>query len=166
MRDIWENDMQISVKFDFSKTKRHLEGVKNAVPFVARNYCIESGMLFKRKYQERCPRRTGRLANSMGNPSAEGIWEELMLPNGYVVIVGTKVPYAGVVERGLAPRIIEPKKAKSIRFITPGGNVVYTKKISHPGYQGKWIMMNSFIETNREMLAKYNFGEFYKFVVK
>lgn len=53
--------------------------------------------------------------------------------------VVSAAPYAIYVERGTAPHIIEPKKAKALRFVV-NGKVIFAKRVRHPGTQAQYAM--------------------------
>ena len=108
---------------------------KTAVKMYARQY-IETAKEF-------CPKRTGRLRNSIGNPNKEGIYK--MSPNGLSVTIGTKVPYCTIVENGIRfPYPITPKNKKWLKFKYKG-KTIYAKKVTHPSMEGKWFMLRGHI---------------------
>lgn len=45
----------------------------------------------------------------------------------------TGFPYPQVIEHGSKPHIITPNAKKALRFVTKGGDVVFTKRVKHPG---------------------------------
>jgi HK97 gp10 family phage protein len=49
------------------------------------------------------------------------------------VIIGPNTPYAGYVEFGTRPHVIEPKTPGGTLVFTVGGRKVFTKRVRHPG---------------------------------
>jgi hypothetical protein len=71
--------------------------------------------------QAYCPRRTGRLANSIEYHMA-----------GHSLIVAAHAPYAAYVELGTRPHVILPRNAQALRWYGPDG-AVFAKRVNHPG---------------------------------
>lgn len=58
--------------------------------------------------------------------------------DGYVI--GTNVPYAEMVELGVAPHTITPKTKSALKFKV-GGKDVFAKKVNHPGFEGRQMFL-------------------------
>jgi len=91
---------------------------------------------------------TGRLSESIGNPSKDGIYR--VSPQGLSIEVGTKVDYALTVENGADAYTIYPVNAKRLRFVK-NGKVIFTTHSKIPKRQGKYILTMSAIETKAVM---------------
>ncbi len=75
----------------------------------------------------RVPRKTGRLANSIGSSIRES-------PNRVKGEAGTRVKYGLVVHDGAKAHTIKPRRAKALRFYWERvGGVVILKSVRHPG---------------------------------
>lgn len=85
-----------------------------------------------------CPVVTGRLRDSIGNPSKEGIYE--VSSKGYRINIGTNVPYAPAVEVGVKKPWVIKSKRKALRFKGKDGEYHYAKEVIHPPMQGKFFM--------------------------
>ena len=73
--------------------------------------------------QSRAPKRTGYLASQISS-----------VVDKNAVTVSAKAPYSAYVEFGSKPHLIEPRRARALRFEVDGG-VVYSKRVHHPGTQ-------------------------------
>lgn len=51
-----------------------------------------------------------------------------------------RVPYAGCIEFGTRPHVIEARRAKFLRFINRSGKVVFARKVNHPGTKPRSFM--------------------------
>lgn len=93
----------------------------------------------------------GRLHGSIGNPSAEGIYDLKLFGDLLRLQVGTRVPYSIFVERGIANSyIIKPRERKAMKF-TVGGKTVFAKKIKHPPVKGKFYLTHAHQRVFKEM---------------
>jgi hypothetical protein len=72
------------------------------------------------------PHRTGRLKDSLTYRKRLGL-------TGVALEFGSNVPYAGYVEEGTPPHIIQPRNASVLRFTMRGGETVYARSVNHPG---------------------------------
>ena len=55
-------------------------------------------------------------------------------PYGFTVL--PRASYAGFVDQGTKPHIIEPKTAKVLRWFGPWGNPIFARRVKHPGTTG------------------------------
>jgi len=55
-------------------------------------------------------------------------------------------PYAQYVEFGAEPHTILPRTAKALKFMTKSGEIVYRKRVEHPGYSG-WHFLDRIAAT-------------------
>lgn len=85
-------------------------------------FAREAARFFEHEVRARVPVRTGRLRDSI-RLRKEGV--------GYYV-VETTAPYAGYVEYGSTPHIIEPTSASVLRFSLEGREI-YARRVRHPG---------------------------------
>ncbi|MCS7145342.1 MAG: HK97 gp10 family phage protein [Nitrososphaerota archaeon] len=82
----------------------------------------ELARLFLEEARARTPVKTGRLRDSIV------IRREAHAKYS----VEATAPYAGYVEYGSGPHIIEPTKASALKF-SISGKTVYTRRVRHPG---------------------------------
>ncbi len=78
------------------------------------------------------PFRTGRMR--------ESITSEV---RGNVGVVRVEVPYAAIVNRGAPSHVILPRRRRALVFQKPSGEIVYTKRIRHPGFEGRRFIENA-----------------------
>ena len=67
---------------------------------------------------------------------------------GIIVAGSEDVGYAAHVEFGTSPHIIEPRNANLLRFKDSSGNVVFARRMNHPGTQAQPFMTPA-AEANR-----------------
>jgi phage gpG-like protein len=63
--------------------------------------------------------------------------------NGNVINVGVSgAPsnYAGYLHFGTAPYVILPKRARLLRFVGSDGNIVFAKRVNHPGLPARYMV--------------------------
>lgn len=72
---------------------------------------------------------------------------------GLIVAGSEDVPYAGYVEFGTTPHVIEPRNASLLRFKDSSGNFVFAKRVNHPGTQAQPFMSPA-AEANRRRHAR------------
>jgi hypothetical protein len=139
----------IKFKSDFTQGKRLAYNARELVT-KKRAKGVEAVQIYTHTFifnaKEFCPKRTGRLANSIGNPAAEGILE--LSPGGLSVTIGTSVPYAQPVETGVGSYIIRAKY-KRLKFRDTSGKYVYPQQVIHPAKEGKWYMLRAHIEAEK-----------------
>lgn len=76
-----------------------------------------------------CPERTGALKRSIKKTWGHNI---------VTVSVGDETaPYAYIAEEGARPHVILPRRGRALVFMKPTGEIVITKRVSHPGYPGR-----------------------------
>lgn len=81
------------------------------------------GFLLAQEFAIAAPKITGNLARTFAaTVKVEGDVIKFTLPF-----------YAGSVIRGSAPHIITPKNKKALKFRGKGGEIVFAKKVKHPG---------------------------------
>jgi HK97 gp10 family phage protein len=103
---------------------------KAEFPKQFRNAMTNSVVKIRTTAQSLVPVKTGMLKKSItmdisGTP-----------PIGKVMV---GQPYGKYVEYGTAPHTIVPVRAKALRFAV-GGDIVFAKKVNHPGTKGKPFM--------------------------
>jgi len=81
--------------------------------------------------RERAPRRTGKLARSIGSAI-----------EGNRALVGVRVDYARFLEWGARPHEIRPRHARALRFVMRG-RVVFAKRVWHPGIRPRLFVLSA-----------------------
>lgn len=129
----------IAVAMRELNTRLGEDGVKNT---------FKIAKYFQERARARCPVRTGRLHESIGNPTRDGIWE--VSKGGLRITVGTKVEYALAIEMGVnEPYIIKAKaNGKKLKFSwnKMGGSIFFFKQVKHPRTRGKFFMRKAGID--------------------
>jgi len=103
-----------------------------------RDIALATALYFKSQAQNNCPVLTGKLRNSIGNPQYGGIWD--VSAGGLRITVGTKVPYAIPVERGVKQSYTISAKPGKVLAFKWKGRQVYVKSVTHPSFKGKFYM--------------------------
>ena len=78
--------------------------------------------------REKAPRRTGRMARSIGSV--------LLGPDR--ALVGVGADYAIFVELGTRPHEIRPRRARALRFEI-GGRIIFATRVLHPGIRPRFF---------------------------
>lgn len=118
-------------------------------PEWARAKVMRGALKFKEFAKDGCPVDTGRLRDSIGEPTKEGIFD--VSAKGLSISVGTKISYAGIVDKGIpTPYTIVGKKSV-LRWIDKSGKVHFAWRVRHPPFKGKFFMENAAVRT-REFL--------------
>lgn len=130
----------------------------------------------KTRLRERKHWITGRLASSIHSEVKEGVVGQTLTVsrakhkysdekgNSYdgafneplgdlELAVGTNVKYAGAIEHGSSPHIIEAVKAKFLKF-TINGTTFFRRKVNHPGTEGDSFLRWAAVQ-NDEQLKRY-----------
>jgi hypothetical protein len=93
------------------------------------------------RQQQDAPRRTGRMAGQIAQQrmaSAPGQFLEGAA--GVNPGTGGQRGYAQIVTSGSRPHIIQARTAKALRFVI-GGQVVYARRVNHPGTRpNPWLV--------------------------
>ncbi len=110
---------------------------------------------FMREAKRNAPVMTGRLRDSIGNPSKEGILR--ISPKGLSAQVGTAVPYSTIIEMGATKEwVIAAKKMKYLRFSgATGGQYIFSKRVKHPPIKGKHFMLRASKVAIQKVRTKY-----------
>lgn len=107
---------------------------------------LAGGLMFKEVAKEGCPVATGHLKESIGNPAMDGIFK--VSPKGFSIEVGTKVPYAGIVDRGIKlPYKIKPKEKEVLKWEDNLGREFFATEVIHPGFKGAFFMERAALAT-------------------
>ncbi|MEM0445561.1 MAG: HK97 gp10 family phage protein [Nitrososphaerota archaeon] len=107
------------------------QGVGSAAQEIAR--------LFMDEARAKAPVRTGALRESI----------RMRREEGGKAVVEALAPYAGYVEYGSGPHVIEPGRAAVLRF-EAGGETVYARRVRHPGSRPSPYWRPAFEEAGRE----------------
>lgn len=119
---------------------------------------IRMGDFFLQEVDKYIPRQTGRLQDSIGNPSKEGIYEF----DGFkgILRIGTNVPYSIAVNEGIAaPYYIYPKTAKMLSWIDDTGKRQFRRSVLHPSMTGKFFMNKGLIDAAARFSREFKFEE-------
>lgn len=85
------------------------------------------------RQQQDAPRRTGRMAGQISQQHMQSDFGRYLEgAAGVNPGTGGQRGYAGIVTSGSRPHIIQARTAKALRFVV-GGQVVYTRRVHHPG---------------------------------
>jgi hypothetical protein len=68
-----------------------------------------------------------------GNLQASTNAKVVKLANGRKIVVKNKAKYAAAIDLGAKPHLIRPKRARALRFVARGGQVVFARLVRHPG---------------------------------
>ncbi|MEM1562782.1 MAG: HK97 gp10 family phage protein [Candidatus Bathyarchaeia archaeon] len=90
-----------------------------------------------RRMLELTPVRTGGLRNSIRKDVDESRLQAQ---------IGAAAKYAPYVEFGTRPHLIEPVRARALRF-TVGGEIVFARLVRHPGTKPQWFVRRAAEET-------------------
>lgn len=67
-------------------------------------------------------------------------------PNGFVVVVGSSLPYALYVHEGTQPHVITPKKAPRLVFFWgKAGKIVAFPRVNHPGNKPNRFLLRALL---------------------
>lgn len=138
--------LKLSVKIDASRLIRGMEefkrdNIKNmgTVVVATKNHFITEA-------KGNCPKDTGNLQDSIGNPShKDGIYKESMGIDRKSITIGTKVPYGIYTEMGIGERVAKGKALKWKDKTT--GKMIYRKRAGP--IPAKWWFLKSVDNTRR-----------------
>ena len=131
--------MELSLKLDATKWIEFIEKKKGALMRNRVSTLIDLGNTAIMAAQSKLP--SGKLRESIGKPTAGGIYEIKAVGDMVVLTLGTALPYSAFVERGVGPHLIMAKNKKFMKFYWElFDEVFYFKKVHHPGMKGKWYM--------------------------
>lgn len=102
----------------------------------------ELARLFLAEARSRAPVLTGALRESI----------RLSRQGAASFAVEASAPYSGYVEYGSGPHVIEPVRARALRF-TVGGETVFAKRVKHPGSSPRPYWRPALSEARREAPA-------------
>lgn len=70
----------------------------------------------------------------------------------------TNLKHASYLNDGTAPHVIKPRRKKALRFVSSSGNIVFAKKVNHPGTKAThWFdnaNKNAFNQITAELAGK------------
>lgn len=93
-----------------------------------------------------------------GNLRAHNNFRVSRRPPGAVGEVFNDADYAAAVHDGSGPYIIRPKHKKALRFVV-NGQVVFAKKVRHPGTRGRPWLARAAEELSRQEGWKWEPGQ-------
>jgi hypothetical protein len=62
-----------------------------------------------------------------------------------VVVGSTRIDYTAYVNNGTRPHMISARNKKYLRFVTSGGQIVFAKRVHHPGTKPTYFIDRSMI---------------------
>jgi hypothetical protein len=95
---------------------------------------------------------SGQLVNRRTGNLSRAVFSKMDGPYVGLVGVGGEAPYGRFVNDGTAPHVIEATRAKALRFVM-NGNVMFRKKVNHPGIRARHFMEQGLI-TGAEQMKK------------
>lgn len=120
------------------------ENFDNTAQVLLRRAMQQSLTVVTNEAKKNAPYRSGRLRRSI-------------FPTFHSIMrgeVSASTPYAQYVELGTKPHTITPKKAKALAFKV-GGKMVFTKKVNHPGFKGRFYMRRTAQRTVKRVADIY-----------
>lgn len=84
------------------------------------------------------PEKSGRLKGSIGS-RVEGSGVEL------VGVAYADAPYAAPVHEGAVAHPIVARNARALRFPDKGGQIIFRRRVNHPGNQPNRFLLNALI---------------------
>jgi HK97 gp10 family phage protein len=143
---------EVTVEINIRDVQRWVNRVRTDASRYYQRFFSEAGDIVQNAMRETAPVRTGALRDSI----------RLQLGLDYVR-VGPTVPYAAFVEFGTRPQEILPRRAQALRFETEAGEIVYAKRVWHPGFEGRFFVRRAVMEAEPRLaeLAKTIFSELY-----
>jgi phage gpG-like protein len=144
--------VEVTVEINIRDVQRWVSRVRTDAPRHYQRFFSQAGNIVQQAMQETAPVRTGALRGS--------IRVQLGLD---FARVGPTVPYAAFVEFGTQPHEILPRRAQALRFKTQGGEVVFARRVWHPGFEGRFFVRQAVVEAEPRLveLAKTIFSELY-----
>lgn len=134
---------------DVAGRKRFVDRVRGELHKKSRQKSEEWGILTLKISRITCPYKKGRMKRSLWRGAKENIFLFHRAGKGMITVeVGSKVPYAEIVERGVRRAYPIPKsgtmpKGKYLRFIGKDGKVHFSKGVIHPRMKGLFIIKNA-----------------------
>lgn len=110
---------------DVSRLAEALRQTAQQSGITTQDVLIQASNQIMAEMMVRAPVKTGKLRNSIG-----------VKLEGDKVIIGPDAavaPYAGYVEFGTKPHVIEPKNKSGVLVFKMNGRTIYAKKVHHPG---------------------------------
>jgi hypothetical protein len=122
------------VRVDGSETLRDLRTLERRILDVARVQLYEVARVAYRTARDTTlfRNRTGELRGTLDIIDKGAYWKRLIAPANH----------AKFIEYGTKAHVIRPKRGKFLRFYV-GGNVVYARKVNHPGTAKRPFMENA-----------------------
>jgi hypothetical protein len=133
--------MEMIIKMDVTKWMEFLNRKKDNIAKNKVSTLIDLGNTAIQAAQSKLP--PGKLRDSIGKPSAGGVYDIRLMGDTMILTVGTALPYCVFVERGVARHPIDAKNKKFMKFyisMLGFGTDVFCKHVDHPGMRGKWYM--------------------------
>ena len=141
--------MRIEHKTTHGNVQLQVRSFNTKIQDFGRALVLRQATLYKESAQQGCPEKTGEMKDSIGNPAHKyGVWE--VSQRGLSIKVGSSHPAILIVENGACRHEIVPKQSSGVlRFRTKAGDLVFAKRVNHPGFKGKFFMRKAAFEAKR-----------------
>ena len=139
----------ISYIADVAGRKRFIKRAEDELYKKSRQKSEEWGIMTLKLSRISCPYKKGRMKRSLWRGAKENIFLFHRAGKGMITVeVGSKVPYAEIVERGVGRAYPIPKsgkmpKGKYLRFKGKDGKYHFSKGVIHPRMKGLHIIRNA-----------------------
>jgi hypothetical protein len=158
--------MRVTVTVNDARLRAWARRNPEAARRAARRFLLQAGQLTVGDMRRVMRERFGRLGvryPGRGPPTgATGASVSATQGTGFVDI-GPNTPYAPFVDTGTRPHIIRPRRARMLRFPTPGGGpgFVLAREVHHPGFGGHFFIERTArrVEPKLHRLAARIIGE-------
>lgn len=141
--------MRIKESIKHGNVQLNVRSFNTKMQDFGRMIVLRQATLYKDIAQEGCPKKTGEMKESIGNPEHKyGIWE--VSQKGLSIHVGSNHPAILIVENGARPHPIDAKNHTFLKFKhSKTGKWVFTEHVEHPGFKGKFFMRRAAFESKR-----------------
>jgi len=141
----------VNLRLDLTPWMNLIDRIKGNVKLNKVKLMMEIGDVAIDSMRREIPR--GKLWDSIGNPSANGVYNLITSADNLLLQVGSDLEYAAYVNRGIRHYYtIQPKNTKAMRFHWDKlDRVAYFKKVKHPPVRGKFFVEYGAIQVNKYM---------------
>lgn len=138
---------------ELADIKGRITKAQKGIIKIATEELRDYGRILRAKLQEEAPKREGVLASTVRMNTRQANTKSVHLE----MTVGNKLRPEVVVKTilfGSKPHVILPKKYKFLKFVAKDGNLVYAKRVNHPG-----TAPNNFLERSLELTKSDRVGK-------
>lgn len=141
--------MRIKESVKHGNVQMNVRSFNTKILHFSRMLVLRQATRYKDVAQEGCPKKTGEMKESIGNPNHKyGVWE--VSPKGLSIHVGSSHPAILIVENGARPHPIDAKNHDFLKFKhSKTGKWVFIEHVKHLGFKGKFFMRKAAFETKR-----------------